>query len=122
MEVTMPAAEARFHDKIKPHLIERAPTERIVQTAQRHWWFIVSASEFRVKHPFDDPGGETPMFGPTGHRSRFLTANHGSVGQYRGAFRRGRDDIDVLQDQIQLRWFGIGEKAESPKIGLAEMA
>ena len=69
-----------------------------------------------------DRGREAAALGPGGRRARLLDVDQRGVGQDRRALGRGRDDVDVLQDQAEILGTGEGQEPERPEIGLAEMA
>ena len=79
------------------------------------------APEGIVEQPLRDGGREAAPLGPCGHGARLLLAERRVAREDRRALGRGRDDVDVLQDQLELRPARVGQEAERPEIGLAEM-
>ena len=57
--------------------------------------------EVGAKQPFMDRYTETSVFRPSSSSAGLLLTNLGGIGQYRRAFRRRCDDVDVLQDQCE---------------------
>ena len=117
-----PAAKPGLHDEIESDLIKRLAAGAVVEPAQRNGRLIILAPERGIEEPLVDRGREAAALGPGGHGARLLDVDQRGVAQDRRALGRGRDDVDVLQDQAQVLRAGEGQEPERPKIGLAEMA
>ena len=118
----MPAAESRLHHEVEADLIERLAPSAVVEPAQGDGGLIVLAPERSVEEALMDHGRKAAALGPGGHGARLLDVDERGVAQDRRALGRGRDDVDVLQDQAQVLRTGEGQEPERPEIGLAEMA
>ena len=121
-EVAVPVSKAGFDDEGEPDAIEGPAAKGVVDSAERDGRLVVAAREGGIEQALVDAGAETALLGPARHRARLHRARHGHVGQDRGAPGRRRDEVGVLEDQGRAGGAGIGQQAERPEIGLAEMA
>jgi len=121
-EIAVAAPETGLHHEVEADLIERLPTDAIVESAQSDGRFILLAAERCVEQTFMDCGRKAAAFCPRGHGACLLVLDHGRVGKDRRAFGRGCDDVDILQNKMEL--FGLPERqqAKGPEVSLAEMA
>ena len=121
-EVTMAAAETRLDHHVEAHLVEYAATFRVVEAAQRNPGLSILPPEVFVEPAFVDRGRKASTLRPRGHGPSLLLADEPCLREYGGAVGRGRDHVDVLQDQRYVTGLKIRQKTKPPEIGLPEMA
>ena len=116
-EVAMTASEPGFDDEVEADLVERLPSETVVETAQRDRRLVRLPPEGSIEQAFVNGRGKAAPFRPYGHSAGLLLSDQRRIGEDRGALGGRRDDIDILQNEAEIGGAGIGQKLERPGQG-----